>query len=140
AGPLEYFFFRENLQRFAGETYDAERSPLFYAWTYLAAGLPWSLLFPVAAARAWRRHRFLLGWMALMAVPLSLSRGKIDYYLLPLLPAASLVIGSHLAASWDRIDRAWARAALLAFAPIALVPAALQARIPTDRLPGLPFQ
>jgi hypothetical protein len=69
-------------------------------------------------------------------VPLSLSRGKIDYYLLPLLPAASLVIGSHLAAPWDRIDREWARAALLAFAAIALVPAALQPRIPTDWLPG----
>ncbi len=140
SGPLEYFFLRENLERFAGETYDADRSPLYYVWTYFAAGLPWSLLFPLAAWRGARRAAFLFLWMALMAVPLSLSRGKIDYYLLPLLPAASLVIGSHLAASWDRIDRAWARAALVAFAPIALVPAALQARIPTDWLPGWPFQ
>ena len=88
--------------------------------------------------RGARRAGFLLLWMGLMAVPLSLSRGKIDYYLLPLLPAASLVIGSHLAAEWDRIDRAWARAALIAFAPIALVPAALQPHIPTDWLPGWP--
>src|SRR5205814_5089351 len=36
--PLEYFFLRENLERFAGETYDAGRSPLFYVWTYFAAG------------------------------------------------------------------------------------------------------
>jgi 4-amino-4-deoxy-L-arabinose transferase-like glycosyltransferase len=138
--PLEYFFLRENLERFAGETYDAERSPLYYVWTYLAAGLPWSLLFPLAAGRGARRAAFLLLWMALMAVPLSLSRGKIDYYLLPLLPAASLVIGSHLAAAWDRIDRAWARGALVVFALLALVPAALQARIPTDWLPGGPVQ
>lgn len=135
-GPLEYFFFRENLERFAGETYDTSRSPLFYAWAYLAAGLPWSLLFPLAAGRGARRAGFLLLWTALAAVPLGFSRGKIDYYLLPLLPAASLVIGSHLAAPWDRVDRAWARAALVAFAPIALLPAALQARIPTDWLPG----
>jgi 4-amino-4-deoxy-L-arabinose transferase-like glycosyltransferase len=140
SGPLEYFFLRENLERFAGETYDAERSPLYYVWTYLAAGLPWSLLFPLAAWRGARRAAFLLLWMALMAVPLSLSRGKIDYYLLPLLPAASLVIGSHLASPWDRTDRAWARAALVAFALLALVPAALQAHIPTDWLPGSPSQ
>jgi 4-amino-4-deoxy-L-arabinose transferase-like glycosyltransferase len=138
--PLEYFFLRENLERFAGETYDAERSPLFYVWTYFAAGLPWSLLFPLAAVRGARRAGFLLLWMGLMAVPLSLSRGKIDYYLLPLLPAASLVIGSHLAAEWDRTDREWARGALIAFAVIALVPAALQPRIPTDWLPGWPSQ
>ena len=140
SGPLEYFFLRENLERFAGKTYDAERSPLYYVWTYFAAGLPWSLLFPLAAVRGARRAGFLLLWMGLMAVPLSLSRGKIDYYLLPLLPAASLVIGSHLASEWDRTDREWARAALIAFAVIALVPAALQPRLPTDWLPGWPSQ
>lgn len=139
-GPLEHFFFRENLDRFAGETYDAERSPLFYVWTYLAAGLPWSLLFPIAAVRGARRGAFLLLWMALMAVPLSLSRGKIDYYLLPLLPAASLVIGRHLASPWDRVDRSWARASLLAYAVIALVPVAIEPRIPTDWLPRWPAQ
>jgi hypothetical protein len=32
-----------------------------------------------------------------MLVPLSLSRGKIDYYLLPLLPPLSIVIGAYLA-------------------------------------------
>jgi len=139
-GPLQYFFLQENLERFAGETYDAGRSPLFYVWTYLAAGLPWSLLFPLAAWRGRRRAALLLAWMALMAVPLSLSHGKIDYYLLPLLPAASLVVGRHLAAPWDEVDRAWARAALLAFALIALVPAALEPRLPTDWLPPWPAQ
>ena len=139
-GPLEYFFLRENLERFAGETYDTDRSPLYYVWTYFAAGLPWSLLFPLAAWRGGRRAGFLLLWMGLMAVPLSLSRGKLDYYLLPLLPAASLVIGSHLAAEWDRVDRAWAGAASIAFALLALVPAALQPRIPTVWLPGWPAQ
>jgi 4-amino-4-deoxy-L-arabinose transferase-like glycosyltransferase len=140
--PLAYFFLRENLERFAGETYDTDRSALFYVWSYFAAGLPWSLVFPLAAWRGARRggSAFLLLWIALMAVPLGLSRGKIDYYLLPLLPAASLVIGAHLASPWDRIDRAWARAVLLAFAPIAMAPSVLQARIPTEWLPPWPSQ
>ena len=65
----------------------------------------------------------------IMAVPLALSRGKLDYYLLPLLPPASLVVGRHLSADWDAVDRAWARAALVVFALVALGPAALQAQL-----------
>ena len=140
AEPLAYFLLRENLERFAGGTYDAARSPLFYVGSYLAAGLPWSLLFPLAAWRGGPRVRFLLLWMALMAVPLSVSRGKIDYYLLPLLPAASIVVGAHLAAEWKRVDRIWARAALLVFALLALAPAAVASRVPTDWLPAWPGQ
>src|SRR6185295_18739202 len=85
-GPLEYFFLRENLQRFAGETYDSGRAPWYYVGTYLAEGLPWSLFFPVALLGL-RRHdgpegradgvRFLAFWLGLMAIPLSLSRGKL---------------------------------------------------------------
>jgi 4-amino-4-deoxy-L-arabinose transferase-like glycosyltransferase len=135
AAPLVYFFFRENLERFAGATYDAERSPFYYVGTYLAAGLPWSLLFPLAAWRQRRRCAFLLLWMGLMAVPLSLSRGKIDYYLLPLLPAASVVVGAHLSAEWPRLDRSWARAALIVFALIALAPMDLAFRLPPEWLP-----
>ena len=134
--PLEYFFFRENLERFAGATYDAARPPFFYVGAYLAAGLPWSLLFPLAAWRGRTRVRFLLLWVALMAVPLTVSRGKIDYYLLPLLPAASIVVGAHLVAPWNRVDRAWARTALLLFAFLALAPAAVASRFPTDWLPA----
>ena len=33
----------------------------------------------------------------LMLVPLSLSRGKIDYYLMPLLPPLSILLGAYLA-------------------------------------------
>ena len=108
SGPLAYFFLRENLERFAGPTYDAQRPFWYYLPTYLAIGMPWSLFLPAAAARAGRVRerdalRGLLLWAALMLVPLSLSRGKIDYYLLPLLPALSLVVGVFLT------DDAWSR-------------------------------
>ena len=70
AAPLEYFFLRENLERFAGETYDAGRSPSYYLGAYLAVGLPWSLLFPRAAcAPAPRASALLLLWVGLMLVP-----------------------------------------------------------------------
>ncbi|HEX6738210.1 MAG TPA: glycosyltransferase family 39 protein, partial [Vicinamibacteria bacterium] len=140
-GPLEYFFLRENVERFAGETYDSERPFWYYLPTFLTEGAPWSLLLPLAA---WRlavqrgepNARLLLGWMGLMAVPLSLSRGKIDYYLLPLYPAAALLVGRYLAAvPWERLDRAWARAVLLLGALALAAAPWLAARVPGEWLP-----
>jgi 4-amino-4-deoxy-L-arabinose transferase-like glycosyltransferase len=131
--PLAHFFLRENLQRFAAGTYDAQRPFWYYVPTYLAEGAPWSLFLPLAAFHALRRNggdaasRFLLVWVALMLVPLSLSRGKIDYYLLPFYPAASLVVGRFFASvPWRGRERNWARAVLaVAALALALVPALL---------------
>jgi 4-amino-4-deoxy-L-arabinose transferase-like glycosyltransferase len=129
--PLAHFFLRENLQRFGGETYDSGKTPLFYLGAYLVVGAPWALVFPRAAWRGWRdsgETRFLLAWTLAMLVPLSLSRGKIDYYLLPLLPAVSLLLGRHFTRlPWGRLDRIWSRLALgliaigLLLLPFALV-------------------
>ena len=129
-GPLAHFFLRENLQRFAASTYDAQRPIWYYVPTYLAEGAPWSLFLPLAAWHALRRRtsdagsRFLLAWLALMLVPLSLSRGKIDYYLLPFYPAASLVIARFfVTVPWRALERNWARAVLaLAAVALALIP------------------
>lgn len=139
--PLEYFFLRENLERFAGETYDSGRPPWFYLAAYMAEGLPWSLFLPLSLVRLLRAPaepgvRFLAAWVGLMLVPLSLSQGKIDYYLLPLYPAVSLIVGRFFACPWSGPERAWARGALalgaaglglLAFAPL---------RVPPEWLPA----
>ena len=145
--PLVYFFFRENLERFAGEAYDVGRPFWFYPPAYLAEGLPWSPFLPIALWRLLRsregdeaaRTRFLSLWVALVLVPLSLSRGKIDYYLLPVYPALSLVIGRYLAAvPWRRADRAWAGVVLLAQAAALALVLARPPRIPAEWLPGGP--
>ena len=143
--PLATFFFRENLERFAGEAYDVGRPFWFYPPAYLAEGLPWSPLLPMALWRLLRsregdeasRSRFLVVWVALVLVLLSLSRGKIDYYLLPIYPAVSLLIGRYLAAvPWGRLDRAWAAVVLVAEAAALALVLALPPRIPDAWLPG----
>jgi len=145
AEPLVAFFFRENLERFAGEAYDVGRPFWFYPPAYLAEGLPWSPFLPVALWRLLRSRdgdeaaptRFLALWVALVLLPLSLSRGKIDYYLLPVYPALSLVIGRYLAAvPWRRADRAWAALALLLDAAALVFVLARPPRIPGEWLPG----
>jgi 4-amino-4-deoxy-L-arabinose transferase-like glycosyltransferase len=142
--PLVHFFLRENLERFAGPTYDVGRRPWwFYVPAYLAFGLPWSPFLAVAIWHVWRsgpedRHsRLLLGWMGLMLVLLSLSRGKIDYYLLPLLPPASLVIGHYFGAmAWRRLDRIWGRAVLVLIGLLVVVAPAALWQLPSDWLPA----
>ena len=74
-----------------------------------------------------------------MLVPLSLSRGKIDYYLLPLYPAVSLLVGRYLVATdWSGLDRAWARVVLLVQAAALLFLLMRPPQVPPEWLPG-PF-
>jgi 4-amino-4-deoxy-L-arabinose transferase-like glycosyltransferase len=143
--PLAYFFLRENLQRFAADTYDIGRPVWFYVPAYLAEGLPWSAFLPIALARLLRSGdaqtrrvaRFLALWPLLVLVPLSLSRGKIDYYLLPLYPAVSLLLGRYLAGTpWGRLDRGWARVALLLQAAALAFLLARPPQVPPEWLPG----
>jgi 4-amino-4-deoxy-L-arabinose transferase-like glycosyltransferase len=143
--PLVYFFLQENLERFAGEAYDVGRPTWFYLPAYLAEGLPWSPLLPIALWRLLRSRegdeagsaRFLALWVALVVALLSLSRGKIDYYLLPLYPAVSLLIGRYVAAvPWRKADRAWVRVVLLAEAAALALVLARPPRVPDPWLPG----
>jgi 4-amino-4-deoxy-L-arabinose transferase-like glycosyltransferase len=146
--PLVYFFLRENLERFAGATYDSGREPWFYVLTYLVQGAPWGLFLPLAVARLWRgaratpaagdaQARLLLVWLGLMLLPLSASRGKIDYYLLPLYPAAALVLGHFFTARvWTAWERAWARGVLLVSALALLALLRLPTALPAAWLPS----
>jgi 4-amino-4-deoxy-L-arabinose transferase-like glycosyltransferase len=145
--PLAYFFLRENLQRFAAQTYDAGREWWFYVPAYLAVGMPWSLFLPVALSCHLREDlagvpelsgsRLLAAWAGLMLLPLSLSRGKIDYYLLPALPAVSLVLGHYFVrVPWRRFERVWARVALVLAGAALVAVAAGPLRLPQEWLPG----
>jgi hypothetical protein len=145
--PLSYFFLRENLERFAAETYDSGREPWYYLVTYLAEGLPWSLFLPVALSCylrddpvepvGARGSRLLAAWLGLMVLLLSLSRGKIDYYLLPLYPAASLVVAHYFTSvPWGRFERVWARVALATIAAGLVAAGFALDRVPCRWLPG----
>jgi 4-amino-4-deoxy-L-arabinose transferase-like glycosyltransferase len=99
--PIQFFFIRENLQRFSGAVHDVNRPAWFYLVTYLGQGAPWSFLLPLAALHFLRREpdaqaRVLLLWILLVSLLLSASNGKVDYYLLPLYPPLALILGRYV--------------------------------------------
>ena len=105
AGPLRFFFFGENLQRFTGHVYGASGRPI---WFELAAFFsdfaPWSVLIPAALWFGWRggsnwarATRLVYLWLGCTVVLFSLSSFKLDYYLLPAMPASALIVAPLIA-------------------------------------------
>jgi 4-amino-4-deoxy-L-arabinose transferase-like glycosyltransferase len=84
---------------------DHARSPFFYLVDFPGSFLPWSLAWPFAAwtgraafkrsagATRARAVRFLVAFVGAGLLFFSLSKGKRDAYLLPLYPAAALLVG-----------------------------------------------
>ena len=99
AGPLRLFFLGENLQRFTGHVYGASGRPVWYELpAFFSDFAPWSILIFVALWFNWRRRannpgalRLVHLWFVVTIVLFSVSRFKLDYYLLPAMPAAALL-------------------------------------------------
>src|SRR5262249_53062590 len=102
---------RENVRRF----FDAHnpRGPV-YLYTYVIAGLlaPWSLLLPAALVRAHQARdpmdRFALAFFWAVFVFFTLSSSRRSYYLLPVLPAAALLVARVVLAGAAELGP-WAR-------------------------------
>jgi len=99
-----YFLVHEHLERFA-TTVHRHRGAWWYYFAVLAAGLmPWSLMLPAHLVRHRARHThvaatlraeapaFLWAWLAPGFVLFTLSQSKLAFYVLPLLPAAALLL------------------------------------------------
>ncbi len=105
---MYYFFVRENLIRFAGSTYDTHRPIWFMLQSLLVGFAPWSIFLPFALFSFLGKHKdssrfsehpaelYLWLWIAVVTLFFSLSRGKIDYYMLPAFPAAAILVGLYL--------------------------------------------
>ncbi len=82
------------------------RQPVwYYLWQFPLNFFPWILFFPAAVREALSREdregrtasRFLLTWIAAIGLFFSFSTGKRALYIIPLYPAASLLVGHLLA-------------------------------------------
>ena len=101
---LNQTLFHQTLERFAKGTSHI-RPPYYYLSNFPVDFLPWFLFLPGALVSGLSRKRegisrdflFLLVWFAAIFLFFSFSKGKRAIYLLPLYPAASLIVGRF----WD---------------------------------------
>jgi len=113
----------ENVARFRGEL--GRSSPLFYLYTAPWMALPWTPLAVTGAVSLWKERprdpifSLFLAWLCVDFVILSVSAGKHDRYLVPVLPPLALFAARGLldaaprVAPWTRPAAAFA--AVLAF-------------------------
>jgi 4-amino-4-deoxy-L-arabinose transferase len=97
-----YFFWVEHVQRFAGASAQHARPPWFYVAYLPGTGWPWILFLPAAllGLRADGRDKAFLWYVAAWALlPLlffSLSRGKVQTYVLPCFAPLSILLAAGL--------------------------------------------
>lgn len=110
---LDEYVGRQHIHRFLGKDFGHNAPFWYYLPVLLAAMFPWGLLVPAAwraGLRAWRSEKgsldCALGMWALWAVTVfvffSISWSKLPNYILPALPALTLLIAIRLDSLWER--------------------------------------
>jgi 4-amino-4-deoxy-L-arabinose transferase-like glycosyltransferase len=97
-----YFFIQNNILRFLSPKAHHARPFWFYFPLLLGSFLPWSFFLPLAFVHAFRNGwktmnegtLFLLLWFGVIFLFFSVASSKGNAYLLPLFPAASLLVGN----------------------------------------------
>jgi len=101
--------FRQNIQRYTN-AWDHEGKPLYaYVWIFPLAFMPWTLFLPGVVWLAVRRDRagekddlaLPLIWWAVIFLFFSFSSGKRTVYMVPLEPAAAMLVGWLLSKFWS---------------------------------------
>jgi 4-amino-4-deoxy-L-arabinose transferase-like glycosyltransferase len=95
---------RQTVARYA-DGWSKARPIYYYLYNFPIDFLPWVFFIPAAVAYGFSREKvekrreflFLFIWLALIFIFFSLSKGKRAIYLLPLYPAAALMVGKL----WD---------------------------------------
>jgi 4-amino-4-deoxy-L-arabinose transferase-like glycosyltransferase len=99
---IKSFLVNENVERFtSGTGVGQHRAIWWYLPIVLSDSFPWSLLLPCAAVAAWKSRTridvLLWCWIAAIVAFFSLSAGKQDLYIFPIVPAVAALGGLTIA-------------------------------------------
>jgi 4-amino-4-deoxy-L-arabinose transferase-like glycosyltransferase len=100
---LEFFFIHEHVARYLSPIADRQEPWWFFAWVFLAGSAPWTLPALRVLGTGWRRapsadfnpSLFLWIWVMFIGVFFSLSDSKLMPYILPVMPALTLLIAAQ---------------------------------------------
>jgi hypothetical protein len=95
-GYLRYYFWDEHFGRFTGADFNRSQPWHYFIWVGMIGFLPWTLLVPVLAGRYGKnafddKTIFLSLWFVLPFLFFSASDAKLPHYILPVLPALSIL-------------------------------------------------
>lgn len=100
---FDYFFIREHFTRFLTAADDRGKPPGFFVPVVLLGLFPWTALVPFTRD-GWRAmwsgapvDRLLLAWVGVVFVFFSISHSQLPFYVLPLFPAAAMLLGRTVA-------------------------------------------
>jgi 4-amino-4-deoxy-L-arabinose transferase-like glycosyltransferase len=152
-GGKEYFnqsLLSHTIDRYAGG-WSKVRPIYYYLYNFPVNFLPWFLFLPAALVYGFSRETFekrkeflfLVTWFVVIFLFFSSSKGKRPLYLLPLYPAASLVVGKL----WDdlisirmkRFKYAWITFPLYGFMGLTLLAGAAISWVISTKLPSYLF-
>ena len=96
---FDYFFIREHFTRFLTSADNRGKPPGFFIPVVLLGLFPWTALVPFTR-EGWRAmwsgapvDRLLLAWVGVVFGFFSISHSQLPFYILPLFPAAALLLG-----------------------------------------------
>lgn len=125
-----FFFIHEHFERFLTRAHGRYQPGWYFVPILLLGILPWLVTLLSALRQAWQDkksgfhpQRFLLAWVGFTFVFFSVSGSKLPSYILPLFPAAALLMGWHLTQlsgrqlSWHALPAIAAGAVGLALVP-----------------------
>ena len=109
---IKSFLVNENVERFtSGVGVGQDRKAYWYLPIVFSDSFPWSLLLPCAAAAAWktrtRLETLLWCWIVAIVGFFSLSAGKQDLYIFPIVPAVAALGGITISRALS--DERWQR-------------------------------
>jgi len=148
---LNATLFTHTIDRYA-EGWAKARPIYYYLYYFPMDFLPWILFLPAAVAYGYssemiknrREFFFLLIWFVVIFLFLSLSKGKRSVYLLPLYPAAGLMVGKlwddFISTTMERFRNEWICFPLYGFMGITLAAGAVIPWIISMKFPSyLPY-
>jgi 4-amino-4-deoxy-L-arabinose transferase-like glycosyltransferase len=95
-GFLRYYFWDEHVGRFTSSEFNRSQPWYYFIWVGMISFFPWTLLVPVLAGRYGKdafddKTIFLSLWFVLPFLFFSASDAKLPHYILPVLPALSIL-------------------------------------------------
>lgn len=104
-----FFFIHEHFERFLTKVHGRYQPFWFFVPIMLVGMLPWSVLIPASFRGVWKERRdaggdgrlYLATWFILIFLFFSKSNSKLIPYILPVYPAAALLIGDMIVRTLD---------------------------------------